>query len=114
MGMIGRGISFEKMGRLSGVVSWEDAKIGDPLADLANTRLELFWAFGKEAMGSFTNQYRSIIGEINLTILPYWYLYVACKAASKISRWGLEKGEEKRKREELNLFSNLAIEKLSD
>jgi aminoglycoside phosphotransferase (APT) family kinase protein len=102
-----------KDGEIVGVIDWEDAKIGDPLADLANTRLELFWAFGKGAMDSFTNHYRSILGEINLTVLPYWDLYMACKAASKIARWGLEKGEEKRKREELNLFTNQAFEKLS-
>jgi aminoglycoside phosphotransferase (APT) family kinase protein len=44
-----------KDGEIVGVIDWEDAKIGDPLADLANTRLELFWAFGKETMVSFTN-----------------------------------------------------------
>jgi hypothetical protein len=38
---------------------------------------------------------------------------MARKVASKIARWGLEKGGEKRKREELNLFANQAFEKLS-
>lgn len=102
-----------KDGEILGVVDWEDAKIGDPLADLANTRFELFWAFGKDAMASFTNHYRSIKREINLTVLPYWDLYVASKAASKIARWGLEKGEEKRIREGLLLFANQAFEKIT-
>ena len=32
-------------GQLMGVIDWEDAAFGDPLADLANTRFELLWAF---------------------------------------------------------------------
>jgi aminoglycoside phosphotransferase (APT) family kinase protein len=28
-------------GRIVAVIDWEDAQVGDPLADLANTRLEL-------------------------------------------------------------------------
>jgi aminoglycoside phosphotransferase (APT) family kinase protein len=100
-------------GEIVGVVDWEDAKIGDPLADLANTRLELLWAFGNEAMDSFTNQYRLIMGEIDLTALPYWDLYASSRAASKISRWGLERDEEKRMRERILLFANQAFEKIT-
>jgi hypothetical protein len=53
------------------------------------------------------------MGEINLTVLPYWDLYVVSKAASKIARWGLEKGEEKRIREGLLLFVNQAFAKIT-
>ena len=44
-------------GRLVGVIDWEDAALGDPLADLANSRLEILWAFGDEAMERFTREY---------------------------------------------------------
>jgi aminoglycoside phosphotransferase (APT) family kinase protein len=37
------------------VLDWEDAAIGDPLADVANVRLELLWARGIEAMEPFTS-----------------------------------------------------------
>jgi aminoglycoside phosphotransferase (APT) family kinase protein len=33
-------------GRLVAILDWEDAAFGDPLADLANSRLEVLWAFG--------------------------------------------------------------------
>ena len=41
-------------GRLTAVLDWEDAQVGDPLADVGNTRLEFLWAFGREAMQQFT------------------------------------------------------------
>ena len=43
-----------KVGRLVGVIDWEDAAVGDPLADVANSRLEILWAFGIEAMQAIT------------------------------------------------------------
>ena len=48
-------------GQIVGVIDWEDAAFGDPLADIANTRLELLWAFGVEAMRQFHSSL-SIIG----------------------------------------------------
>jgi len=38
-----------KDGQIAAVIDWEDALLGDPLADLANARLEVLWAFGVEA-----------------------------------------------------------------
>ncbi len=35
-----------KEGGLVAVIDWEDAALGDPLADVANARLEILWAFG--------------------------------------------------------------------
>ncbi len=46
-------------GRLAAVIDWEDASVGDPLADVANSRLEILWAFGKDAMHRFTDHYQS-------------------------------------------------------
>jgi len=37
------GNTLWKQGRLAAVIDWEDAALGDPLADLANARLELLW-----------------------------------------------------------------------
>ncbi len=47
-------------GRLVGVIDWEDAALGDPLADLANSRLEIFWAFGGDVMHDFTRRYTAL------------------------------------------------------
>ena len=41
-------------GKLVAVIDWEDAALGDPLADLARSRLEVLWAYGGDAMHAFT------------------------------------------------------------
>jgi aminoglycoside phosphotransferase (APT) family kinase protein len=38
-------------------IDWEEASVGDPLADVATTRLDLLWAFGRDAMSAFTDHY---------------------------------------------------------
>ena len=49
-----------KDGQLVGIIDWENAAVGDPLADVANSRLEMLWAFGNDAMQSFTSQYQTV------------------------------------------------------
>ncbi len=44
-------------GRLTGVVDWENALLGPALADLAISRLDIWWVFGREAMQRFTAKY---------------------------------------------------------
>lgn len=45
-------------GRLAAVIDWEDAALGDPLRDLAISRLDLLWIYGRDAMQAFTAHYR--------------------------------------------------------
>ena len=47
-------------GTLVGVLDWEDAALGDPVADLANARMELTMAFGAAAADGFTRQYAEL------------------------------------------------------
>lgn len=98
--------------QLVAVIDWEDAKLGDPLADLAISRLEILWAFGTEAMRSFTHQYNSM-ATIDLTNLPYWDLYAALRPASKIADWAGDTITEKAMREGHKLFVTQAFDKLS-
>jgi aminoglycoside phosphotransferase (APT) family kinase protein len=72
-----------KDGQLVAVIDWEDAASGDPLADLGNSRLEVLWAFGVDAMQRFTDCYRSITS-IDFTHLPYWDLYAALRLTSQL------------------------------
>jgi aminoglycoside phosphotransferase (APT) family kinase protein len=37
-------------GRIVAVIDWEEAAFGDPMADLANSWLEIVWHFGTAAM----------------------------------------------------------------
>jgi aminoglycoside phosphotransferase (APT) family kinase protein len=101
-----------KDGQLVAVIDWEDAKLGDPLADVANSRLEILWAFGIDAMQSFTHQYQSMT-TIDFTNLPYWDLCAALRPASKIAEWAAGDITEKTMREGHRWFITQAFEKLS-
>lgn len=74
-------------GKLSGVIDWEDAAVGDPIADVAHTRLEMLWAFGLEGMEHFTQLYHAQMPHIDLTYLPYWDLYAATRPAFRLHIW---------------------------
>ena len=76
-------------GALAGVLDWEDAAFGDPLADLCLTRMELCMAFGSAAMQSFTVEYLERVPGTDLTALPHWDLYAALRHAGRMSSWGL-------------------------
>lgn len=73
-------------GRLAAVIDWEDAEIGDPLADLAVTRLDLLWIYGRDAMQAFTRAYCDLAA-VDCTQLPYWDLVAALRPASHLAGW---------------------------
>ncbi len=99
-------------GELVGIIDWEDAQLGDPLADLANSRLEVLWAFGIEAMQLFTRHYRDH-ADLDFTNLPYWDLYAALRHASKSTEWSTYEGDETVMRERYRLFTGQAFSELS-
>ena len=101
-----------KDGQIVAIIDWEDAALGDPLADVANSRLEILWAFGIDSMHSFTQQYQSITA-IDFTNLPYWDLCAALRPIAYIAEWGLDAATERTMRERHRWFSNQAFEKLS-
>ncbi len=96
-------------GELVAIIDWEDAAVGDPLADVANSRLEMLWAFGIDAMQSFTRQYQSMT-TIDFTNLPYWDLCAALRPVSKLAQWGLDEVTEKTMRERHGWFVAQAFE----
>lgn len=99
-------------GRLVAVIDWEDAAIGDPLADLANSRLEIFWAGGAGALEAFTQQYQ-MLSPIGLVDLAYWELRVALLPAAKLGTWGLNAETEQSMRAGLRWFVDHALERLA-
>lgn len=101
-----------KDGRIVAVIDWEDAALGDPLADVANTRLEILWAFGIDAMRRFTQQYQSMTN-VDFTSLPVWDLFAALRPASKLSEWAADDVAEQRMRAGHKLFVTQAFEKLA-
>ncbi len=99
--------------QLAAVIDWEDAALGDPLADVANGRREILWAFGIDAMRSFTHQYQALT-TIDFTHLPYWDLCAALRTtASQIAEWATDDISKKTMREGHTWFITQAFEKLS-
>ena len=81
-------------GRLAGVIDWEDALFGDPLADLSITRLEISWSWGFAAMGQFTDRYLKLRPEVDAADLALWDLRAALRASGfKMDTWGLPAGK---------------------
>lgn len=106
------GNTLWKDGRLVAVIDWEDAAVGDPLADVANSRLEILWAFGIDAMHAFTREYRAR-APFDLTSLPYWDLCVALRPIAKIAGWALDATAEATLRERHQWFSKQAFATVS-
>jgi aminoglycoside phosphotransferase (APT) family kinase protein len=105
-----------KDGEVAAVIDWEDAEVGDPLVDLAVSRLEILWVSGVGAMNDFTRRYASITG-VDLGDLAYWDLRTALRSAPRLAEWsivypslGRHDLTEETMREGLSLFVNQALE----
>ena len=72
------GNSLWRNGRLAAVIDWEDAQLGDPLIDLAQSRSEIVWIFGVAALEAFTHHYQSL-ADLDYGNLPYWDLCAALR-----------------------------------
>jgi aminoglycoside phosphotransferase (APT) family kinase protein len=107
------GNTLWKDGRLVAVIDWEDAAVGDPLADVANARLELLWARGVDAMEAFTSRYASIAKAVDFTNLPYWDLWADLRLAGRTSEWGLDEITVKAMRAGHEAFVAQALEEVS-
>lgn len=88
-------------GELAAIIDWEDARLGDPLADIANARLEILWLFGAAAVETFTRAYP---GRIDPRRLAYWDVQAAQSKLARMGGWGLDSSAEKRMREEARQF----------
>lgn len=82
-------------GQIAAVIDWEDAALGDPLADLATARLELVFAFGMDAMQAFTRHYQAQT-ELDDANLPVWDLYAATRPAFELGKWAGDPETERR------------------
>lgn len=74
---------------IAAVIDWEDAALGDPLADLAGCRVELLWRHGEAAMEAFTAHYRRLRGAPDAARLAGWELLVGGGGLAFMDRWGL-------------------------
>jgi aminoglycoside phosphotransferase (APT) family kinase protein len=104
------GNTLWKDGRLVAIIDWEDASVGDPLEDVANSRLEMLWAYGVEAMQDFTEQYMRAVRGIDFATLPFWDLCAALRPAFKIAAWAGNDEREAIMRERHRWFVEKALE----
>ncbi len=65
--------------KLSGIIDWEDAMLGDPLADLGKSRLEMLWALGEQAMVEYSAHYLALNPQLDASALPFWDLWGAAR-----------------------------------
>ncbi len=98
-------------GHLAAVIDWEDAALGDPLADVGNARLELLFFLGVKAMHAFTSEY-AVLSGANMTALPYWDLRAALRVCGRLADWGLEQGLERQVRQRHQEFVNDALKQI--
>lgn len=67
-------------GNVVAILDWEDAGLGNPLADVAVARLDLLWIAGAEAMTAFTQRYLEHCPQLPAAELALWDLYAARRA----------------------------------
>lgn len=71
---------------IAAVIDWESAAAGDPLADVAMTRLDLCFAYGADAAATFTERYRRSrpFADADLVV---WDLVAALRPCGVIDAW---------------------------
>lgn len=101
-------------GKLAALIDWEDAWLGDPLADLACARVELLCQYGHGAMEYFTHRYLDSETQLDTWSLPGWECYVSATALASMHLWGLDPAEETRRRSLTESFFNRAVARLKN
>jgi aminoglycoside phosphotransferase (APT) family kinase protein len=88
-----------RAGTLAAILDWEDAALGDPLSDVACSRLELRYKFGTSAGERFTRAYARHCA-VDEDRLALWQVYVAAAAQQFMGSWGLDSALETHMRTE--------------
>lgn len=98
-------------GEITAVIDWENASIGDPAQDIANSRMEILLAHGAEAMDFFTAEYQSM-SNADCSLLPWWDLCAALRPAGRLSDWSTSEEEERQMRADHAVFVERALRKI--
>jgi len=96
---------------LVGVLDWEDCHRGDPMVDVAVTRLELRYLLGPGGAERFTELYGAR-KPVDLPRLALWDCYVASAALTYMGSWGLPEAEVTHMRQEATAFVHEAAARL--
>lgn len=71
---------------ISAVIDWETVSRGQPLFDLAISRLDILWILGPEAMEEFTALYLEMSGR-DCGHLRFWDLRAALRPMANLGDW---------------------------
>jgi aminoglycoside phosphotransferase (APT) family kinase protein len=71
-------------GRLSGVVDWGSACIGDPRTDVAQCRVDLTLMYGADRAGEFARAYEDLTAAEALQDLWFWDAYLSLHALASL------------------------------
>ena len=75
-------------GRLAGLLDWEDACLGDPMAELAAARCDLHSRFGVNAADDLAAAYADL-APVDRARLAWWDLYMPTAQLTFVDGWGL-------------------------
>jgi aminoglycoside phosphotransferase (APT) family kinase protein len=73
-------------GRLTGVVDWEDGRLGDPAEDVATCRADLVLLFGAGGADGFLHAYEAAGGR-PVPHLRFWELVTCTLRLTELERW---------------------------
>ncbi len=99
-------------GQLTGIIDWEDAMLGDPLADLGKSRLEMLWSLGAAAMQQYTAAYLALNPALDASALPFWDLWGALRLAH-FDQFATDAESAARMRLQYQRFSEAALRKIA-
>lgn len=100
-------------GSLVGVIDWEAAAIGDPLIDLAISRLDIACEYGLAAMDAFERHYRQAAPQLDTDPLVLWDLSAALRMGPNIAHWARDCADEALLRTGHELFVQRAFTALA-
>src|SRR5262249_469245 len=72
--------------RLTGVVDWEDARLGDPAEDLGTCRAHLLMLFCPGGADGFLPAYEAAAGQ-HVRYVPFWDLVTCTLRLTVLARW---------------------------
>ena len=75
-------------GELAGLLDWEDACLGDPMAELAAARCDLHRLYGVAAADALADAYAAL-APVDRARLAWWDLYMPTAQLTFMDGWGL-------------------------
>jgi aminoglycoside phosphotransferase (APT) family kinase protein len=72
--------------KIVAVIDWEETVIGEPLFDLAISRLDLLWVVGMKAMEEFTERY-FLLTKFDASGMAYWDLVASLRPMANLGGW---------------------------